>query len=61
MAIYIDGLVMDICPALETALGVAHDGAIATADAIVILIPEWDLIIRQKPVIVLWFRVRLAR
>ena len=60
MAIYIGGLIMEICPALEASLGMAHNGAIAMADAIVMLVPRWDLIIRQKPVIVLWFRLGLA-
>ena len=61
MAVYIGGLVMEICPALEAGLGMAHHGAVAMADVIVILVPRWDLIVRQKPVVVLWFRLSLDR
>ena len=45
MAIYISGLVMEIRPAFEAHLGVVHDGAVAMADAIVVLIPRRHLII----------------
>ena len=61
MAIYIDGLVMEICPAFEAGPGVIHHGTIAMADAIVVLIPRRDLVIRQKSVMVLGFRFGLAR
>ena len=50
MAKYIDGLVVEISPAFETGLEVVHDGAVPIADAIVVLIPQRYLVIRQEAV-----------
>ena len=61
MTVYIGGLVVGICPALETAFGVVHDGAVAIADAIVVLIPWRDLVKQKEAVIVLAFRLNLSR
>ena len=57
MAEYIGRLVVEIRPALEASLGVVHDGAISVADAIIILIPLRDLVIRQEAVMVIVFRL----
>lgn len=48
MAMYIDRLVVEIRPTFEVGLGVVHDWAVAMADAVVVLIPRRDLVIRQK-------------
>lgn len=39
MAVYVSSLVVKMCPAFETGLGVVHGGAIPMADAIVVLVP----------------------
>lgn len=57
MAIYVGGLIMEVCPAFETGLDVIHDGAVPMADAIVVLIPWRDLVIRQEAEMVLAFRL----
>ena len=61
MTIYIGGLVVEIRPAFKAALGVIHDGTVPMADAIVILIPWRDLVIRQEAVVVLDFGLSLGR
>ena len=57
MAEYIGRLVVEVRPALEASLGVVRDGAISMADAIIILIPLRDLVIRQEAVMVFIFRL----
>lgn len=61
MAIYINGLVVKICPAFEADPGVIHHGTIPMADAIVVLIPGRDFVIRQESVMVLGSCLGLAR
>lgn len=61
MAVYVGGLVVQICPAFETGPDVAHDGAVPMADAIVVLIPLWDLVIRKEAVRVLDCCLNLGR
>ena len=57
MAIYVGGLIVEVCPAFETGLDVIHDGTVPMADTIVVLIPWRDLVIRQEAVMVLAFRL----
>ena len=45
MGVYIGSLVVQIGPAFETPLGVVHDGPIALADAVVVLIPWRDIVV----------------
>ena len=52
MAIYICGLIVEIRPAFEATSDVVHDRTIPMANAIVVLIPWRDLIVRQETVIV---------
>ena len=61
MAVYIDGLVVEISPAFETGFDAVHDGAVPMADAIVILIPQRDLVVRQEAVMVLALRLGFSR
>ena len=51
MAIYIDAFVVEIGPAFETGLDVVRDGAVPVADAVVVLIPRRDLVVRQEAVL----------
>lgn len=60
MAIDIRGLIVQICPACETGLGVIRDGAVSMADVIVVLIPWWDLVVRKEAVLVLAFGIYLT-
>lgn len=60
MAMYIDRLVVEIRPTFEAGLGVVHDGPVAMADAVVVLIPRRDLVIRQKAVVALTFDLELG-
>lgn len=61
MAIYVGGLVVEIRPAFETSLDVVHDGAVPMADAIVVLIPWQDLVVRQETVTAVAVRLTLGR
>ena len=61
MAIYIGGFVVEISPAFETGVDVVHDGAIPMADALVILVPQRDLVIRQEAMIIFALHLGLSR
>ena len=61
MAIYIGGLVVEVCPAFETGLGGVHDWTVSMANAIVFLIPWRDLVIRQEGVMVLGLHLHFSR
>ena len=61
MAINIGGLIVEIRPAFEAASDVVHDRTIPMANAIVILIPRRDLIVRQETVIVFAAHLILSR
>jgi len=61
VAIYIGGLIVEIGPALETGFDVVHDGAVSMADAVVVLIPGWNLVIRQKALMTLVSHLKFGR
>lgn len=60
MAVYVGGLVVEVHPAFETGLGVVHNGAISMADAIIVLIPHRDLVVRQEALTVLVFGLSVS-
>lgn len=56
----VDSLVMNEAPAFEARLGVIHDRAIAMVDAIIFLIPWWNLVVRQEMLIALALHLSLC-